>query len=131
MTKVLIDYNLSGQARLLLGTLQSLGWVELLELEFLSFEDVGLHESTSDRTIWRFAQANGLILLTGNRNRQGTDSLQQTIEEENYPESLPILTVSRQNALQDIAYRRQCAARLIEVVVDLDNFRGVGRLFIP
>lgn len=32
MTKVLIDYNLSGQARLLLGTLQSLGWVELLEV---------------------------------------------------------------------------------------------------
>lgn len=131
MTAILIDHNLSGQARLLYGTLESLGWVELLELEFVGFEDVGLNIATSDRTVWRYSQAHTMILLTGNRNRAGVDSLEQTIEEENFPESLPVLTVSRQNDLRQITYRRRCAVRLIEIVVDLEIYRGVGRLFIP
>jgi len=131
MTAILIDHNLSGQARLLYGTLQSLGWVELLELKFVGFEDAGLDVTTSDRVVWRYAQAQEMMLLTGNRNRSGTDSLQQTIEEENFPESLPVLTVSRQNDLMQSSYRRRVAAQLIEIVVDLEIYRGVGRLFIP
>jgi len=131
MTAILIDHNLSGTAPLLFGTLQSLGWVELLELEFVSFADAGLDVDTSDRVIWHFAQTHKMLLLTGNRNRTGADSLEQTIEEDNFPRSLPVLTVSRQNGLQQSAYRRRCAARLIEIVVDLEIYRGVGRLYIP
>lgn len=131
MTTILIDYNLSGQARMLYGTLQSLGWTDLLQLEFVSFQDVGLDETTSDRIIWHFAQTHNMFLLTGNRNRKGTDSLQQTIEEDNFPDALPVLTVSRQNDLEQSAYRKRCAARIVEIVVDLDIYRGTGRLFIP
>lgn len=131
MTAILIDHNLSGTGPLLFGTIQSLGWVELLDLKFISFADVGLSVDTSDRAIWRFMQANGMLLLTGNRNRSGADSLGQTIVEENFPKSLPVLTVSRQNDLPQIAYRGRCAARLIEIIVDLENYRGVGRVFIP
>lgn len=131
MTAILIDHNLSGTAPLLFGTLQSLGWVELLELEFLSFADVGLDVDTPDRAVWHFAQTHGMLLLTGNRNRTGVDSLEQTIEEENFLESLPVITVSRQNDLPQSAYRRRCAARLIEIIVDLKIYRGVGRIYIP
>lgn len=131
MTAILIDHNLTGTAPLLFGTLQSLGWVELLELKFVSFADVGLDVDTSDRVIWHFAQTHGMLLLTGNRNRTGIDSLEQTIEEDNFPESLPVLTVSRQNDLPQSVYRRRCAARLVEIVVDLKIYHGVGRVYIP
>ena len=32
MIALLADHNIEGQAKLLLGTLQALGWVDLLEL---------------------------------------------------------------------------------------------------
>lgn len=131
MTRILVDHNLKGQARLLFGTLQSLGWIELLQLEFIYFDDVGLEFETSDRVIWEFVQTEKMILLTGNRNRSGVDSLQHMIEEENFPEALPIVTVSRQDGLLQTSYRKRCAARLIEIVVDLEIYRGAGRLFIP
>jgi hypothetical protein len=131
MTAILIDHNLSGLAQLLYGTLQSLGWVELLQLVFVTFDDAGLDVDTSDQNVWQYAQAHRMILLTGNRNMEGIDSLEQTIRDENFAASLPVLTVSRQNDLQERAYRRRCAARLIEIVVDLEIYRGVGRLYIP
>ena len=72
-----------------------------------------------------------MFLLTGNRNGDGIDSLVATIKEENFPESLPILTVSRQNDLAFSNYRAECITRLVAIAIDLDNFRGVGRLYIP
>lgn len=80
---VLVDHNLKGQALLLWGTLAAEGWFALLSLRLVTFEDVGLPVNSSDRAVWRFAQANRMLLLTGNRSMKGPDSLEQTIREEN------------------------------------------------
>jgi uncharacterized protein (DUF433 family) len=57
--------------------------------------------------------------------------LDQTIREENTLTSLPVITVSSAHRLDERLYRERCGSRLIEIIMDLDNYLGVGRLFIP
>jgi predicted nuclease of predicted toxin-antitoxin system len=38
--------------------------------------DVGLPDNSTDREVWRFAQANQMLLLTNNRNMEGVDTLE-------------------------------------------------------
>jgi predicted nuclease of predicted toxin-antitoxin system len=127
----LADHNLEGQAVLLWGTLEDIGWLKLLPIKLLKFSDVGLPDESTDQEVWRFVQKHDLILLTGNRKMKGKDSLEQTIREENTPSSLPVLTVGKVEQLEERLYRERCANRLVEIMVDLDNYRGVGRIFIP
>jgi predicted nuclease of predicted toxin-antitoxin system len=127
----LIDYNLTGDAVLFWGTLSAEGWLDLLPMRFFTFQEVGLPMDSSDRAVWQFAQTNQMILITANRNMKGTDSLEQTIREENTPTSLPILTIGAPARLDESSYRQKCATRLIEILFELENYRGVGRIFIP
>jgi hypothetical protein len=59
------------------------------------------------------------------------DSLEQTLRDENMPRALPVITVGSSDRLDDRAYRERCAERLAEIAFDLDQYLGVGRLFIP
>jgi hypothetical protein len=129
--KILVDHDIEGQAVLLWGAVSAQGWLELIEADLVMFSDVGIPPSTSDRMVWRFVQANGMILLTGNRNMKGQDSLEQTLREENTADSLPIVTIGRVNRLENRAYRNRCASRLIEILVDIETHRGAARVFIP
>jgi hypothetical protein len=56
---------------------------------------------SSDRVVWRTAQAQGMVLLTHNRNMKGEDSLEQTIREDNSPTSLPVVTIGRIDRLRE------------------------------
>jgi hypothetical protein len=107
------------------------GWIELLSLKLATFQTVGLPFDSSDRQVWRFAQVNRMMLLTNNRNMKGEDSLEQTLREENRPDSLPVLTISNAERLKEKIYRERCATRLAEVVLDLENHLGTRRIFIP
>lgn len=128
---VLADHNLEGQAILLWGTLATEGWLTLLPVRLVMFHEVGLPTDSNDRDVWRYAQTHQLVLLTGNRRKRGTDSLEQVIREENTPMSLPVITVARVNRLDERTYREQCSSRLIEIMLDIDRYLGVGRIFIP
>lgn len=131
MTAALVDLHMEGQAAVLWGTLAAEGWLEMAPLDLVTFPEMGLSRDSPDREIWRLAQARGLLLLTNNRNATGTDSLERTIAEETTPASLPVLTVGNLDRLAEPIYRRRCAARLLEVVLYLDDYRGTGRIFIP
>lgn len=72
-----------------------------------------------------------MILITANRNMKGADSLEQTIREQNKSSSLPILTIGNPDRFDESGYRQRCAARLIEILLDLENYMGVCRIFIP
>jgi len=128
---LLIDHNIEGQATLLWGALAAEGWLELVSLRLVRFTEMGLPFDSSDRVVWRFAQAQGLLLLTDNRNMKGEDSLEQTLREENTLNSLPILTIGNTDRLDERDYREQCISRLIEIILDLESYLGTGRLFIP
>ncbi|GAP93560.1 DUF5615 family PIN-like protein [Leptolyngbya sp. NIES-2104] len=127
----LVDYNLDGFALIFLGILAKGGWLEFAPVQFVTFRDAGLAMDSSDRTVWRYAQEHQMLILTANRNMKGDDSLEHVMREENTENSLPVLTISTLDRLSETEYRERCAERLIEIAVDLDQYRGVGRLFIP
>ncbi len=128
----LVDHNLEGHALLLSGTLASLGWLDLLSIHFTTFEEISLSITSDDRIVWRFAQTNQMVLLTANRSMKGKNSLEQVIREENTSTSLPVVTIGNADrVLTDPDYRNSCVDRLIEIVFDIDDYRGSRRLFIP
>lgn len=131
MTTILVDHNIEGWATLIFAILIAERWAELLELELALLADVGLSKESSDRDIWRMAQARGMLLLTANRTMTGSDSLERTMREEGLSGSLPVLTIGSVHRLDDSAYREACAERLAEIVVDIEQYRGVPRTFIP
>jgi len=64
---MLVDHDIEGQVLILWGALAAEGWLESCPLEVVTFVQAGLPVDSSDRTVWRFAQAHGMILLTHNR----------------------------------------------------------------
>jgi predicted nuclease of predicted toxin-antitoxin system len=131
MITVLVDHNIEGQAIALWGTLSAAGWLELVPLRMVTFVQVDLPSESSDREVWRFAQEHGMILLTSNRRMREADALEQTIREENTTASLPVLTIGNVRRMVEKAYRERCAARLLEIALDLESYLGAGRIFIP
>jgi hypothetical protein len=131
MITILVDHNIEGQAVLLWGTLGAGGWLGVIEMRMVRFDDVGLAPDSSDREVWHFAQRQQMLLLTDNRNMDGADSLEATIRDENSATSLPVLTIGRADRIPDKGYRERCALRLLDIVMDLKNYLGVGRIFIP
>jgi hypothetical protein len=128
----LIDHNLERHAVVLLGNIANQGWLEIVPIRFVSFQEVELSIDSNDRIVWRVAQANQMILLTANRKMKGKDALEKVLREENKSNSLPVITIGNADrVLDERAYRDQCVDRLLEIVIDIENYLGVGRLFIP
>jgi hypothetical protein len=74
--------------RELLGRLESAYWRDLwlsLNLSVHTFQDLGLPRDVSDAVVWHTCQQQEVVLVTGNRNRDGPDSLEATIQKENTP----------------------------------------------
>ena len=125
-----VDYNLDGYALIFLGVLAKRSWLEFQPVQFVTFREAELPMESSDRVVWRYAQEHEMMILTANRNMKGEDSLEQVMREENTETSFPVLTIGNLDRLSEAEYRERCAERLIEVAVDIDNYKGVGRLFI-
>src|SRR5260221_249976 len=128
---ILVDHNMGGYATILWGALAAAGWLDLIPLQLMRFADVGLPIDSSDRTVWRFVQEKQMLLLTDNRNMAGEDSLERTLREETSPTTLPVLTIGRLDRLVAYDYRERCVTRLMEIILDLDSYLVVGRVFIP
>lgn len=128
----LIDHNLKGHALVFFGAIATQGWLDIVPIQFVTFAEMDLLIDSDDRTVWRLAQENQMILLTANRSMKGEDSLEQVMREENTSESLPVITVSNADRLlNDSEYRGRCVESLVEIVLDIDTYRGARRIFIP
>jgi Domain of unknown function (DUF5615) len=127
----LIDHNLEGQAVILYGNIANQGWLALLPIRFVTFEELGLPVKSDDRIVWRYAQEHQMILLTANRTMKGKDSLEEVIREENSIDSFPVITIGNLDRIEERDYRNRCADRIVEIVLDIENYMGVGRIFIP
>ena len=128
----MIDHNLKGHALIFFGVIASQGWLDVVPIQFVTFDDIDLSNDSDDRIVWRLAQEKQMILLTTNRSMKGKDSLEQVMREENTSESLPVVTVSNADRLlNDSEYRGRCVESLIEIVLDIDTYRGARRIFIP
>jgi predicted nuclease of predicted toxin-antitoxin system len=113
-------------------SLPASGWLDLISIRFILFEEVGLAVTSDDRVVWRYAQANQMILITANRSMKGKDSLEQVMREENTPTSLPVVTIANiERLLAEPDYRDRCVNRLVDIVVDIEDYQGARRIFIP
>ena len=128
----LVDHNLRGHAVLLSGSLLSSGWLDWVFIRFITFDEMGLPIYSDDRVVWQLAQSNQMILLTANRSMKGENSLEQVMREEITSTSLPVITIGdADRLLNDSEYRQRCAIPLVEIVLDINTYMGVSRLFIP
>ena len=97
-----------------------------------TFADIGLEANDSDRKVWRACQRESLVLITANRNDADPDSLAAAIAEENEPSSLPVLTIGDAiQLLRSSEYAARVATRLVGYVLDINIYRGAGRLYLP
>lgn len=138
MRGLLADANFEGQLDRLLDVLRSPEWLAFwldAGFEVETFAGLGLAPETKDRVVWDRCQAEGLILVTGNRNADGADSLENAIRDGG-PESLPVFTVSNgRRVVEDGAYARAAALTMLEAVYDLirrpETILGSGRVYLP
>jgi hypothetical protein len=135
MASIMADHNVEGHFVVLLRLWTSDVWRavwESLALEVESFERLGMPYDTSDRALWQLCQQREIVLLTANRHDEGADSLEATMQTLNTPSSLPVLTLADPElVLASRAYAERVAIRVLEYLLELDNLRGVGRLFVP
>jgi hypothetical protein len=129
------DHNIEGHFTVLLRIWTSDVWEELwgsLGLEVESFVRLGIAYDTSDRELWQMCQQREIVLITANRNDEGPDSLESTIHDLNNLSSLPVLTIANPAlVLTSPDYAERVAIQILEYLLYLNNFRGVGRLFVP
>ena len=135
MPAIVADHDIEGQVRVLLRLLTSAAWSAIwheLAIRVESFAGLELPENTSDATLWQFCQTQQIILITGNRNKAGPEALEAVIERSNPPTSLPVLTIGAPpRVLSSRAYAERVATRLLEVLLDVEQYRGTGRLYLP
>jgi len=128
----LIDHNLKGHALVFFGAIASQGWLDIVSVQFVTFTELDIPTDTDDRTVWRLAQENQMILLTANRSMKGKDSLEQVMREESTSASLPVVTISNADRLlSDPDYRSRCVESFVETVLSIESYRGTQRIFIP
>src|SRR5437870_5533180 len=128
---ILLDHDLEGQVAFLKSALRETGWDRDVHIQFKHLRDFDLPDDCADREIWRRVQAERILLITNNRNREDETSLQATVDRENTPDSLPILTISDQTRLRQPVYRQQVVERLVAIILDVDKYLGTGRLYLP
>jgi hypothetical protein len=135
MRGILADINASAHVRALVSIWSSETWRDLwhgLGLAVESFPALGLAFHASDTLIWQTCQREGLVLITGNRNDDGPDSLEATIRDENQADSLPVVTISDvDRLLRDRSYAERVAEQLLDYLMRIDEVRGVGRIYVP
>jgi hypothetical protein len=58
--------------------------------------------------------------------------LEAVIRDENQPDSLPVITISRpKRLLQDRHYAELVAERIPDYLIRIDEVRGTGRIYAP
>lgn len=135
MKGILADANAIGHIDALVHQMQIGEWAELwavLGLVLRHFEDVGLSPDASDLEIWQTCQAEQLVLITDNRNRDSADSLEAVIRQYNQPQSLPVFTISNKSRFRKSrAYADKVLEHLYDYLLRIDEVRGTGRLYLP
>jgi hypothetical protein len=92
---------------------------------------LGISPDIGDAELWRTCQAKDIVLLTANRNNGDPDSLEEVIRCYNTRTSLPVLTMANPSRFsQDRAFAEQVAEQILACLMDLDNYRGAGRIFV-
>jgi hypothetical protein len=135
MLGIMADKDVEGQFEKLVRLFSSPLWKEIwLELQITdtSFEKIGLPRTAPDAVVWQVCQSQQIILITGNRNDDGPESLEATIQRYNKLDSLRVITLARpRQILESKEYLHRTAEKMLERLMDLDHYRGAGRIYVP
>ncbi|MEI8375918.1 MAG: ACP S-malonyltransferase [Planctomycetota bacterium] len=92
---------------------------------------MGLLPDISDAELWHVCQAQGLVLFTANRNDEGCDSLESTIDRYNQETSLPVVTLANPIRFgRDREYAAKVADRALVYLLEMENHCGTGRIYV-
>ena len=81
----------------------------------------------TDATIWQACQDHDILLITGNRNAEGPESLERTIRQRHAANCLPVLTLADPDRIQcERPYAEAVVERLFDILIDPDALRGTG-----
>src|SRR4051794_16749244 len=97
MDGIMADADVKGQFGILMGIINGPVWHEFWEhlgINLFKFDDFGLAEDSSDALVWRTCQKHEIVLVTGNRNKGGADSLEAVLARENDRSKLPVVTLA-------------------------------------
>ena len=131
MIKLLLDRDMEGPGSILWGMLTVEGWASFFPIQVVALAQV-LPEETPDDEVWRFAQKNEMVFLTYHLSITQKDLLEEVIDAENQPSSLPVITIAHVPLLTvERDYQETCLDRLLEILENLEYYKGTGRLFIP
>jgi len=135
MQRLLADHDVQGHVSRLMDICQQPPWLDLwreLECMLCTFEEFDLAVNATDLVIWQTCQDHDILLLTGNRNAEGPESLEMTIRQRNTSECLPVLTLADPDRIQrDRQYAESIVERLFDILINPDALRGTGRLYLP
>jgi hypothetical protein len=111
-------------------------WDILLRIpvELVNFHDVDLPRNLDDREVWNHCQQNGWVLFTENRNRDGLNSLQTTLEDSWQTGHLPVLTLANKGKFEhDPQYADRVARDVAEVLFGIaeGEYRDQPRIYVP
>jgi hypothetical protein len=125
MRAIIADNDSGGQFGALLDVLSSDEWRELwqgLGLALATFESLGLARDAPDALVWDACQANGVLLVTGNRNDDGPESLEATLRARNQGRSLPVFTLVHPDRIRPGAGETvRVAVKLLEHLLEIDR----------
>jgi hypothetical protein len=122
------DSNCKDQALVLFAALERRGYLNLIPMKLRFFYDVYLPEGADDLTIARFCQKYDCLFLSGDRIKKDGDASFQAA----FSNTWPVFTISNLARIRtEPDYCQQCAANLVEMVIDLEYYRGVTRLYLP
>lgn len=135
MLGLMADNDIQGQFKELLHVFLSPTWRDVwdgLHVSIQTFETVGLARSAADVLVWQVCQSRQVVLVTGNRKSVGPDSLEATIRSQNTPDSLPVVTISGPKLIpRNRIYTERVAEKILEYLLEIDNYRGAGRIWVP
>lgn len=142
MKGILADVNIQGYVDLLVALMQAEPWKvfwDHFQLRYVRFPDVGLAPESPDILVWQTCQQMELLLLTDNRNQDVPDSLESTIRAHNTATSWhntatswPVFTIADVRRLRhNRDYAEQVIESFLKYLLQADNLRGTGRLYLP
>lgn len=135
MLTILADHNVERHVHVLIGLCSSPDWNDIWESMACgveSFERLGIPYNMPDDDLWKLCQDREIILVTANRNADGPTALEVAIRTLCTARSLPVITISdADRLLRDREYAERAAAKLLGFLLDVENLRGTGRLYVP
>jgi hypothetical protein len=138
MRGLLADVNVQGHLTYILHLLESLVLMVLLDeigLRLVTFRDLGLDRGLGDRPLWEFCQRQEWVLFTADRNDDGPDSLQRTLDDSWFDGCLPVLTLSNKGRFeQNRVYEDRVAEDIATLMFGIESegqYRDRPRIYVP